>query len=126
MRTLFRKNPACKDVGGTMNLVTESSFDSAVSKSGTPAAVIFTSPQCKPCKLMAADLEELESEYSDRVAFFRVDASTEPKLVSRLSVVSTPTLILFVDGKPVLRLVGYKTSRDMRTKIDEQLRISSK
>jgi len=108
-----------------MDSITDNDFEARVGGSAVPAVVIFTNPDCKPCKLMAADLEELETAYRGDVAFFRVDTSTEQELASKLTVVSTPTLILFVDGKPALRLVGYKTSHDIRTRIDEQLKIST-
>ncbi len=75
---------------------------------------------------MAPDIEELEKEYGDDVVFLRVDTSVDTELAARLSVVSTPTLILFVDGAPVLRMVGYVTKTDIRRKVDEQLKISAK
>lgn len=98
-------------------------FENDVEKSRIPSLLIFTSPGCKPCQLMAADLEALEKEYHGRVAFFRICADNDMEIAAKLAVVSTPTLILFVDGKPAMRLLGYVTRTDISNSIEEQLKL---
>lgn len=109
-----------------MDTIGEKDFQQRVEASSTPVLISFYSQKCKPCAIMAPDIEELKEEYGGAVEFLRIEAAAEPELASRLSVVSTPTLILFVDGAPVLRMVGYVTKTDIRQKVDEQLKISAK
>ena len=73
-----------------------------------PVAVMFESPTCPVCKRMAPYWAVLEKRGDDLpVRFYHVmlSSSTFP-LFDRYKVDETPTFIVFVDGKPVLRHIG--------------------
>lgn len=99
-----------------------SAFEEKVEKTKITALVFFTASECRPCKLMESELTELEKDFSGKVSFFRVNTDDDVELASRHSVVSTPTLILFIDGKAVMRLLGYVTRTDIARNINERLR----
>lgn len=105
-----------------MKLIKKSSFEAVVEKAGKPVIVSFVSPDCKPCNLMKPDLEALEKEYGGLLSMARVDVAEDAEIAERFSVVSTPTIIMFSGGKPVLRVVGYATRHDLKQKIDNLLK----
>jgi thioredoxin 1 len=105
-----------------MKTTNAESFENVVGQASELVIADFYSRNCKPCLLMQSDLEELEREYDGRLKLLRVDVTESNDLATQYSVISTPTLIMFAGGKPVTRLLGYLTRRDLREKIEEQLR----
>jgi thioredoxin 1 len=89
-------------------MLTEAAFESEVIKSSLPVMVDFTALWCGPCKMMDPVVTQLSKEWGDKVKVFKLDADENTNLVTRYGVMSLPTLILFVDGKPVQRLSGYQ------------------
>jgi thioredoxin 1 len=87
--------------------VTDDSFKSEVESTGT-VLVDFWAPWCGPCKMIAPVLEELDKEVSNlKIAKLNVDDN--PEAASRFGVMSIPTLIVFKDGQPVDKVVGFQS-----------------
>jgi thioredoxin 1 len=87
--------------------VSDQSFKSEVEGTGT-VLVDFWAPWCGPCKMIAPILEELDKELSDlKIAKLNVDDN--PEAASRFGVMSIPTLIVFKDGQPVDKIVGFQS-----------------
>lgn len=59
---------------------------------------------CGPCKMMEPTIDALASESDAAVA--KVDVDQNQQLAGQLGVQGVPTLLLYVDGEPVERLVG--------------------
>lgn len=88
--------------------VTDQDFKAEVEGSGT-VLVDFWAPWCGPCKMIAPVLEELDKEIGDSVKIAKVNADDNPESISRFGVMSIPTLILFKDGQPVDKVVGFQS-----------------
>lgn len=87
--------------------VTDLSFQKEVETSGT-VLVDFWAPWCGPCKMIAPVLEELDKEVNAlKIAKLNVDDN--PESASRFGVMSIPTLILFKNGQPVDKIVGFQS-----------------
>jgi thioredoxin 1 len=97
-------------------------FDSLLGEGPRLVVAEFFSKNCVPCKLMRADLEEIDREYSGRLNLVRINVANSAELAARFSVVSTPTIIMFAGGKPVSRILGYLSRHDLKDRIDEQLK----
>ena len=65
--------------------------------------VDFYANWCGPCKMIAPELEKVESE----VKVVKVDVDNFEKLAKEYGVMSIPTLILFENGKEVKRNIGF-------------------
>jgi len=88
--------------------LTDSTFDEAVASSTEPLLVDFWAEWCGPCKLIAPVLEQIATENAGALRIAKVDVDQNQQIARRFDVMSIPTLILFKDGIPQLRVVGAK------------------
>jgi thioredoxin 1 len=91
-----------------MLVLTEQTFDEEVKGSSELVLVDFWAEWCGPCKMIAPILEEIASEQSGKLRVGKVNVDENLELGRRFDVMSIPTLILFRDGEPQLRIVGAK------------------
>jgi thioredoxin 1 len=95
----------------------ESGFEQAT---GNGLSVVdFGAEWCSPCRAMIPILEKVATQYADRVRFYSVDIDQAPSLSARNGVMSVPTMLLFMDGRAVSRIVGTITERELKNRIDE-------
>ncbi len=87
--------------------VTDADFRKKVLESDLPVIVDFWAAWCTPCRLIAPILEELAKEYDGKIKVAKLDVDHNPETPSRYGIMGIPTLILFKDGEPVERIVGY-------------------
>ncbi len=84
---------------------TDQSFSSEISEG--LVLVDFWAPWCGPCKMIAPVLEELDNEMSDKVKIVKMDVDENQETASNFGIMSIPTLVLFKDGQPVDKVVGF-------------------
>ncbi len=85
--------------------VTDADFDEMVSK--YPVVVVdFWAEWCGPCHAIAPIIEELAEEYAGKVVFMKLNVDENPRTAARFGIMSIPTLMIFVNGKPVDAIVG--------------------
>ena len=65
--------------------------------------VDFYANWCGPCKMIAPELEKVESN----VKVIKVDVDEFEELARTYGVMSIPTLVLFENGKEVKRTIGF-------------------
>ncbi|MBM7691995.1 thioredoxin 1 [Peribacillus deserti] len=68
----------------------------------------FWAPWCGPCKMIAPVLEELDAELGEKVKVVKLDVDDNQETAGKYGVMSIPTLILFKDGEPVDKVVGFQ------------------
>ncbi|MFN8051685.1 MAG: thioredoxin domain-containing protein [Acidimicrobiales bacterium] len=89
-------------------LVVSSDVVELIAASDRPLLLEFGADWCPPCHAIEPILAEIAEEHRDAIDVRTVDVDRVPDLVVRWSIVSAPTLLLFVEGEPVLRLVGAR------------------
>lgn len=87
--------------------LTDANFDKEVEQSSLPTLTDFWAAWCGPCKMIAPIVEQLAQEYDGKMKVTKLDVDQNPTLATRFGVMSIPTLILFKNGQPVERIVGY-------------------
>src|SRR3954466_3480892 len=96
---------------------TDTAFDKDVLKASTPVLVDFWAEWCGPCKMIAPHLEDLAEQYGERLKVAKLDIDDNLDVTTRYAVQAIPTLILFKDGEPVLRLTGARS----KSSLEEEL-----
>ncbi len=91
--------------GKLMKHLTKTNFNEEIDNG--LVLVDFYADWCGPCKMIAPILQELSETHADKVTIVKVNVDEEGELAQRFDVMSIPTLILFKDGKPVNRKMGF-------------------
>ena len=102
-------------------VVTDTSFETEVEKSTGVVLVDFWATWCGPCKMIAPLVEQIASENEGKITVGKLDVDANVQTAQKYGVMSIPTLILFKNGKPVERLVGYQPKERLMSKIRPHL-----
>jgi thioredoxin 1 len=88
--------------------LTEQTFDEEIKTAEAAVLVDFWAEWCGPCKMIAPVLDEIARDNPDTLRIGKVNIDENLELARRFEVMSIPTLILFRDGEPQLRIIGAK------------------
>jgi thioredoxin 1 len=98
--------------------LTQENFDKEVLQSSQPILVDFWAEWCGPCKMMAPVLDELAQEYDGRVRIGKVNIDEFQALAGQYGIQSIPTLLLFQKGQVADQVVGLRSKRDLKSRLD--------
>ena len=101
----------------TPTVVTDETFNQEVLKSDTPTLVDFWAVWCGPCRMVAPVVDEIAREQAGKLKVMKLDVDENQNTAMAYGVMSIPTLILFKNGQPVERIVGFRPKGDMEKKI---------
>jgi len=90
--------------------LTDTSFRRAT-RSGV-ALVDFWAPWCAPCRRVGPIVEQVASEFGDRILVGKVNVDENPKTAGRFKVASIPTVLVLKDGAVQQALVGARRRAD--------------
>ena len=111
-----------KDPGpvAEIKVVTDATFEEAVLKNERPVVVDFWATWCGPCRMIAPIVEQIHGELGDKVKIMKMDIDENPSTPMSLGIMSIPTVIIFKDGKPAERTVGYRPNMkgDLKAKLE--------
>ncbi len=98
--------------------LTSENFDQEVLKSPTPVLVDFWAEWCGPCKMVSPILDELATEYDGKVKIGKVNIDDHQGLATEYGIRAIPTLLLFKAGQVTDQIVGLRSKRDFKSKLD--------
>jgi len=101
--------------------LTDSNFDPEVIKSSTPVLVDFWAEWCGPCKMVAPILDELATEYNGKLKIGKVNIDEHQPLATQYGIRAIPTLLIFKQGQVVDQVVGLRSKKDFKSKLDRVL-----
>jgi thioredoxin 1 len=101
--------------------ITDTNFEVEVIQSVIPVVVDFYAEWCNPCLQITPILEELELENNNsyRIGKYNVDENKDYAI--EWGVRGIPTILFFVDGELVERLVGVMPKTELVEKIQEKI-----
>jgi thioredoxin 1 len=101
--------------------LSDATFDEHVKGSDVPVLVDFWAEWCGPCKMISPVLEEIAAENVGKLQIGKLNIDDNLDVTRRFDVMSIPTLILFKDGEPQLRLIGAKPKGQLLEEISQYL-----
>ncbi len=97
--------------------VDDQTFAEAILASPQPALVQFWAPWSGSTRQVSSTVTSLANEFQGRVLVAQLNTDENPGLLDRLRVSKVPTLILFKEGKEVMRVVGEAPKGSLRSKL---------
>ena len=101
--------------------VTDGSFEELVVNSETPVLVDFWAEWCGPCKMIAPILDEIAKDMDGKLVIGKLDIDVNQDTAMAFGVMSIPTLLLFKNGEPVERIVGYQPKPQLVARLQPHL-----
>lgn len=96
-----------------MIVLNEANFEAEALRSEQPVLVDFFATWCPPCRKLAPIVEEIAEDYAGRVKVAKLNIDEARSVAIKYGVSSIPTLILFKNGEPAHRIVGYVPKQDV-------------
>jgi len=100
---------------------TDATFTQDVLKSDKPVLLDFWAEWCGPCKMIAPILDEIASEYQDRIKIAKLNIDENPQTPPKFGIRGIPTLILFKNGTVEAQKVGAVSKSQLSAFLDSNL-----
>ncbi|HKL64264.1 MAG TPA: thioredoxin, partial [Woeseiaceae bacterium] len=84
----------------------DATFEQDVLQSDRPVLLDFWAEWCGPCKMIAPLLDDVSSEYGDRLKVAKINIDENPNTPPKFGIRSIPTLMLFRDGAVQAQKMG--------------------
>ncbi|MCX7903107.1 MAG: thioredoxin [Caloramator sp.] len=97
--------------------VTDADFNEKVLNSDKAVLVDFWAEWCGPCRMIAPVVEEVAENLKDNLVVAKLNLDENPMTASLYGISSIPTLVLFKDGKPLGKIVGFRPAAQIKSAI---------
>jgi|SoimicmetaTmtLMB_FD_contig_41_84110_length_1132_multi_4_in_0_out_0_2 thioredoxin 2 len=95
----------------------ETTFGSYIARKDRPTLVNFWAPWCSPSRAARPHFRGAAVALRSHVRFAEVDVERSPEFADRMGIYTIPTLVLFNDGREVVRLPGSTDFDDLAERI---------
>jgi thioredoxin 1 len=108
---------------GILGVVNEmdfpASFIELIGTSQLPVLADFWAEWCGPCRTISPSIQRLAREFSGRLLTVKVNIDRKPDIAEKFEVQSIPTIMLFWQGTPRMRLTGAYPYEVIKKNIEE-------
>ncbi|MCI0515600.1 thioredoxin [candidate division KSB1 bacterium] len=104
-----------------MNANIPPSFDEVIRTSTVPVLVDFWAEWCGPCKTVAPTIKKIATEFKNRLLTIKVNVDQKPEIASQYQISGIPTIMLFYQGKILMRLTGAYPYESLRAEVLKHL-----
>jgi thioredoxin 1 len=104
-----------------IHYVTDENFEIEVLQSATPVLVDYWAEWCGPCKMIAPLLDEIASEYGERLKVAKLNIDENQLTPPKYGIRGIPTLMLFKNGNIEATKVGALSKSQLTAFIDSHI-----
>ena len=101
--------------------VSDDSFEQEVLQSEMPVLIDYWAEWCGPCKMIAPVLDEVASEYADKIRVAKLNIDENPATAPKYGIRGIPTLMLFKNGEVEATKVGAVSKAQLTAFLDENI-----
>ena len=101
--------------------ISDESFEEEVLQSERPVLIDYWAEWCGPCKMIAPVLDEIATEYSDRLKVVKLNIDDNPQTPPKYGIRGIPTLMVFKNGQVEATKVGAVSKAQLTAFLDENL-----
>ena len=101
--------------------ISDESFEEEVLQSDRPVLIDYWAEWCGPCKMIAPVLDEIATEYSDRLKVVKLNIDDNPQTPPKYGIRGIPTLMVFKDGQVEATKVGAVSKAKLTAFLDDTL-----
>ena len=103
-----------------IHIGSEEAFDKLIA-GDVPVLVDFWATWCGPCRMIAPIVEEIATQYADKVVVAKVDVDEQGELAQRYRIMNIPTLMLFKQGQLVDKAIGARPKAVLEQMVNKAL-----
>lgn len=92
--------------------------NSIVLKSKLPVVLDFYADWCRPCKMVAPELTQLQKEYKGKILVYKINIDQEKELAQVFGIQSIPTIFFIKGDGKYTGLMGYRTNYELKQVVD--------
>lgn len=96
-------------------------FNEEINNTEKLVLVDFYATWCGPCKMLAPVFQEVANDFEGKADFYKIDIDASLDIARQFSVSTVPTVIVFRNGEPIERLVGFMPKENLASKIKEYI-----
>jgi len=100
---------------------TDAEWETDVLNSDKPVLVDYWAEWCGPCKMIAPILDEIATEYGDKLKVCKIDIDANQETPPKYGIRGIPTLMLFKNGDVAATKIGAVSKSALAAFIDSNL-----
>ena len=101
--------------------ISDESFEEEVLQSERPVLIDYWAEWCGPCKMIAPVLDEIATEYSDRLKVVKLNIDDNPQTPPKYGIRGIPTLMVYKAGQVEATKVGAVSKAQLTAFLDDSL-----
>ena len=101
--------------------ISDATFQEEVESNDGLTIVDFWAEWCGPCKMIAPILDEIASEYGEKLKVCKIDIDANQETPPKYGIRGIPTLMLFKNGDVAATKIGALSKSQLAAFIDSNL-----
>jgi thioredoxin 1 len=93
-------------------IVNQDNFQKEVLEFKGKVLVDFWASWCGPCQMLGPIIDEIGSEYKDKIKVVKIDVDENQNLALKYNISSIPAVLIFNEGKVIETIIGYHQKQD--------------